>query len=282
LTFGWPILRASTGWALDDRTPPASQPATRVLRVVADPNNLPFSNQREQGFENHIAQLVARELNARLEYTWRAQRRGFFRETLKSGQVDLVIGVPVGFDMALPTSPYYRSSYVFVSRRDRELHLSSLDDPRLPDLRIGVQLIGNDGVNTPPAHALGRRNIITNLVGFTVYGNYAEQNPAARIVDAVAHGDVDTAIVWGPVGGYFAAREAVDMEVAPVSPASDGPALRFTFAIAMGVAKKNTALRDELNRVIDQRRDEIRRILDDFNIPQVAATSRPSPEVAHP
>jgi mxaJ protein len=163
----------------------------RVLRVAADPNNLPFSNDRLEGFENEIAELIARELHCRIEYHWRAQRRGFFRETLKSGDVDLVLGVPAHFDMALTTAPYYRSSYVFVSRVDRNLHVSSFDDPELRKLKVGVQLIGNDGVDTPPAHALAARGIVNKIIGFTLYGDYSQHNPPARIIDAVANGDVD-------------------------------------------------------------------------------------------
>src|SRR5690348_4579607 len=125
----------------------------RILRIAADPNNLPFSNERREGFENKIAELIARELNADLQYVWRAQRRGFFRETLKEGNCDLVMGVPAQFEQALTTVPYYRSTYVFVSRTDKHLALRSLDDPVLHRLKIGAQLVGNDGVNTPPVHA---------------------------------------------------------------------------------------------------------------------------------
>src|SRR5436190_17452190 len=147
-----------------------------VLRIAADPNNLPFSNERLEGFENKIANLVARELKAEVQYLWRAQRRGFFRETLKTGDCDLVLGVPVGFQQALTTVPYYRSSYAFVYRRDSGLDLKSLDDPRLRALRIGVQLVGDDGANTPPAHALAIRGLVTNIVGYTLYGDYRQAN----------------------------------------------------------------------------------------------------------
>src|SRR3982751_4776739 len=135
----------------------------RVLRVAADPNNLPFSNDRLEGFENKIAELIARELHCKIEYHWRAQRRGFFRETLKSGAVDLVLGVPVHFDMVLTTAPYYRSTYVFVTRRDRTLHVTSFDDSQLHKVKIGVELIGTDGFDTPPAHALAARAIVNNV-----------------------------------------------------------------------------------------------------------------------
>ena len=141
------------------RTPP------RTIRVCADPNNLPYSNQAQQGFENRIADLLARDRNAALEYTWWAQRRGFVRNTLTAGSCDIVMGVPVGFDPVRTTRPYYTSTYVFAARQDRQLHLGSLDDPRLKSLRIGVQMIGDDFTNTPPAHALSRRGLVRNVVG---------------------------------------------------------------------------------------------------------------------
>jgi mxaJ protein len=243
-------------------------PMKRVLRVTCDPNNLPFSNERREGFENKIAELVARELDANLQYSWRAQRRGFFRETLKENRADLVLGVPAHFDMALTTSPYYRSSYVFVYRTDKNLNIRSLDDPKLRELKIGVQMIGNDGRNTPPAHALANRGIISNVVGFTVYGDYAEENPPARIIDAVAKGEVDIAIAWGPLGGYFAKNSKVPLTVVPVEPAAD-PNIPFTFSIAMGVRKNDKPLRDEIENVLNRKRDEIDAILAQYNIPRV-------------
>lgn len=135
------------------QTSSTTQPRTS-LRVCADPNNLPFSNDRLEGFENKIAELLAREMNTQVQYTWWAQRRGFFRNTLRAGECDLVIGVPSSFELALTTSPYYRSTYVFVYRKDRRLKVHSFDDPVLHRIKIGVQMIGHDFVNTPPAHAL--------------------------------------------------------------------------------------------------------------------------------
>src|SRR5438067_628783 len=188
----------------DSRLPTSSQ---RVLRVRADPNNLPYSNEKQQGFENAIASLMARDLKARVDYTWWPQRRGFVRMTLKRGQCDVIMGIPSNYELALPTQPYYRSSYVFVSRADRHLGITSFDDPRLKKLKIGVQMIGNDHVNSPPAHALAKRGIIDNVTGYTVYGDYRSQAPGRDIVDAVAKGTVDVAVVWGPQAGYFARQE---------------------------------------------------------------------------
>lgn len=254
---------------------PTTQPQ-RVLRIAADPNNLPFTNDRLEGFENKLAELIARELNARVEYTWHAQRRGFFRETLKGEQpADLVLAVPARFERALTTSPYYRSSYAFVTRKDRDLHIESLDDPILKQLKVGVQLIGEDGFNTPPAHALARRGIVDNVVGYSVYGDYAQANPPARIVDAVAKGDIDVGIVWGPLAGYFAQREGVPLDVVPVTPVFDPPALPLAFDIAMGVRKGDKALRDEIEGVLRRKHGEVERILDAYGVPRVEAPDLP-------
>jgi mxaJ protein len=113
------------------------------------------------------------------------------------------MGVPSNYEQVLPTKPYYTASFVFVSRRDRKLDIRSFDDPALRKLRIGVQLVPGDGAETPASYALGRRGLSRNLVGYVVTGNYAEPNPPARVVDAVARGDVDIAVVWGPVAGYW-------------------------------------------------------------------------------
>jgi mxaJ protein len=250
----------------------ATQPLPRptgVLRVCADPNNLPFSNQRGEGFENKIAELLAHDRGERVEYTWWAQRRGFFRNTLRAGTCDIVIGVPAAFEMALTTKPYYRSSFVFLSRKDRHLNLTSLDDPKLKTLTIGVQIIGDDFSNAPPAHALGRRNIVGNVKGFTVYGDYSQPNPPARIVDAVAKGDVDVAIVWGPLAGYFAKQARVAMEVVPVSPQIDQPFLPFVFDISMGVRRDDPQFKDQVEQVLDKRRSEIDQILREYAVPRV-------------
>lgn len=242
---------------------------TRTLRVCSDPNNLPFSNERGQGFENEIAELVAREMGASLEYTWWAQRRGFIRNTLRAGECDVVMGIPSSFELALATQPYYRSSYVFVYRKDRRLDVRSFDDAALRRLRVGVQMIGDDGTNSPPAHALARRGAIANVRGYSVYGDYTEANPPARIVDAVAAGEIDVAVVWGPLAGYFARREPVRLEIVPVSPQVDLPFLPFVFDISMGVRREDTALRDELDAILERQRPEIDAILERYGVPRV-------------
>lgn len=247
----------------------AARPAPRELRVCADPNNLPFSNQRLQGFENKLAALIAREMEATVRYTWWAQRRGFIRNTLNAGECDVVLGVPSSFELALVTRPYYRSTYVFLSRRDRNLNVRSFDDPILRDLKIGVQIIGDDYANAPPAHAFARRGIVGNLIGYTVYGDYREDSPPARIVRGVAQGEVDLAVVWGPLAGYFAPRQPVPLDMAPVVPQIDLPFLPFVYDISMGVRRSDPALKDELDGILERRRPEIDALLDGYGVPRV-------------
>jgi quinoprotein dehydrogenase-associated probable ABC transporter substrate-binding protein len=242
----------------------------RELRVCADPNNLPFSNQRQQGFENRLAELIAKEEGAKVQYTWWPQRRGFIRNTLAAGKCDLVMAMPFGAERVLTTRPYYRSTYVFVSRNDRHLNVRSLDDPALRTLKIGVQLVGDDYANTPPVHALSRRGITGNLVGYSVFGDYSQENPPARIIDAVVARDVDIAVAWGPLAGYFAKRSSVPLQIVPVTPEIDPPGLRFSFDISLAVRPGDGERKQELERVLDKRKGDIDRLLAEYGVPVVS------------
>ena len=247
---------------------------TRELKICADPNNLPFSNDRLEGFENRIAELLAKDLHASVRYTWWAQRRGFLRNTLKAGLCDVVLGLPSAVEMAATTRPYYRSTYVFVTLADRRLDLKSLDDPRLKTLRVGVQIVGDDYASSPPAHALSNRGIVNNVVGYTVYGDYTRANPPARIVEAVAKGEVDTALVWGPLAGYFAKRQGVRLAITPVSPQIDLPFLPFVFDISVGVRRGEDSFKEEIEAVLARRHREIEKILDAYGVPRVGSERR--------
>ncbi|CCD91541.1 putative methanol oxidation protein [Bradyrhizobium sp. ORS 375] len=240
-----------------------------ALRVCADPNNLPFSNQAGEGFENRLAEMVAKTLGWSVTYTWWPQRRGFVRRTLKAGLCDVVMGVPEHYDLVETTKPYYRSTYVFVSRADRHLDLASLEDSRLHALSIGVHLIGDDGNNPPPVHALGQEGIVDNLRGYPIYGDYREPNPPARLIDAVTDGDVDIAAAWGPLAGYFAKRSQVPLLVTPIDDDGRFAPLRFQFAITMGVRKGDDALRDRLNAFIEAHKAAISALLTGYGVPLV-------------
>jgi mxaJ protein len=236
---------------------------TRELRVCADPNNMPFSNHDQTGFENRIAALVAHDLNARLIYVWQRMGRGFVREYLDKSQCDLLTGIPANYRGVLTTSPYYRSTYVFVSGQKEPV--PSLDSRALHDLKIGVQFL--DEQYTPPGEALARRGLQSSIVGFDTIGNGADS-----IIRAVADQKVDVAVVWGPLAGYFAKEFGHDLQLTPVEPEVDPPGLPFTFAISMGVRKDNIVLRDQLEKILTDRAADIRSILEDFGVPQLPLT----------
>jgi mxaJ protein len=246
-----------------------TQTQPRPLRVCADPNNMPFSNQAREGFENRIIEDLARHIGAEVEYIWWAQRRGYVREALNARQCDVIPGVAANLEMLLTTRPYYRSTYVFAWRRDHDPHVTSLDDPRLGSLRIGVQMIGDDFSNTPPAHALARRGYVQNVRGYMVYGDYEDEAPAAPIMRALATGDIDVAIVWGPVAGYFASRVGTPLSIAPIEPQLDPPGLPMTFEISMGVRRDDPNLRAELNRALIAQQSAIDQILSEYDVPRL-------------
>lgn len=261
-----PAAATGNGSAADSDKP--------ALRVCADPNNLPFSNEAESGFENKLADLVAAKLNEPVAYEWHAQRRGFVRETLKAKKCDVVMGVPVGYGLVETTRPYYRSSYVFVSRADRHIDIRSIKDPRLREFKIGVQLIGDDGFNTPPAHALAAQGIVNNVVGFTVYGDYRQPNPPADIVKAVERGDVDIAAVWGPLAGYFAKTSPVPLAVKPMTDTESFRPLVFQYDIAIGVRKGDDERRAKLNAILVELGPQIDALLKSYGVPAVASPKR--------
>jgi mxaJ protein len=216
------------------------------VRVCADPVSLPQSNELRQGYENRIAEMLEPA-----DYTWWAQRRGFLRNTLKAKRCDVVMGVPSESDALLTTIPYYRSSYVFVSKRP----IHALADPWLRRATIGIQLVGDDYANPPPAQALAALGIVDNVRGYPVVTSAPD-----AVIEAVRSGEVDVAIVWGPLAGYFAEGLQIHrIEDAPPS---------FHFAISMGVRREDKALRDRLNALIRERAAEIRAVLDDFGVPQ--------------
>jgi len=242
----------------------------RTITACADPNNLPFSNKAGQGFENKLAQMIASELHARLNYVWWAQRRGYVRNTLNEKKCDFWPGVATNVEMLATTRPYYRSTYVFVTRADEKLTGLTLDDPRLKQLKTGVELVGDDASNTPPAHALASRGIIDNVRGYMLYGDYSKPNPPAEIVRAVERGDVDVALVWGPLAGYFAAKSPVPLRLDPVTPWMADMQWPMQFDISVGVQRDNQKLLKEIDRILAARSGDIGKLLDAYHVPVVA------------
>jgi mxaJ protein len=237
------------------------------LRVCADPYDMPFSNDKEEGFENKIAHVVARDLNAAVVNFWWPQRRGFLRNTILAGFCDVMIEAPMGFDPVALTKPYYRSTYYFVYRADRGLAIKSLDDTVLKHLKIGVNLIGYDYTNTPPAHALGPRGIV-GLVGV---GNFLNPDPKADhpqdIIDAIVKDSIDVAIMWGPKAGYWVKRAAVPLTMVALPDSDPVSGMPFAWSMAMGVRHRDKELLATLDSVLDRRHAEIVGVLQEFNVP---------------
>jgi mxaJ protein len=245
-----------------------SAAAARDLRVCADPNNLPFSNDRQEGFENKIVAIVADELDAKLDYVWWAQRRGVVTEALDAGICDLIPGIAEVSGMLLTYPAYYRSSYAFIEPADAPV-VSSFDDPQLKNLRVGIQLIGDDGANTPPAAALAERGVVQNVRGYSLLDDYRQPNPPARIITAVADGEIDVALAWGPMAGYFAHRQVRPLRVTPVDAPFQNLDLPMAFDIHMGLRLDQGALRQDIEAAMDRRRGDIDAVLAAYGVPRL-------------
>jgi len=241
----------------------------KELRVCADPNNLPYSNERREGFENKIAELVGKELGATLTYYWWPHQRGLVRNTLRAEQCDVLIGIPKDYDPVLATKPYYRTGYVIAYRKDRGFQIRSLDDPILKKIKIGVHS------DTPPHLALAERDLIgDNLVQYSLFYGWAhpEEQLGKPIQDLIA-GQIDVAMVWGPTVGYYVKKwSASFLEVVPLQ--DDGPHTPMSFEISMGVRKGDKELRARLDEVLSTRQAEIRKILEEYGVPLLATGSR--------
>jgi mxaJ protein len=244
----------------------ASAAGGHPLVVCADPNNLPFSNQAREGFENKIVELVAKDLKTSVIYVWWTQRRGYVRNTLNDAKCDVWPGMATGVDLAATTRPYYRSTYVFVTREDARLAHLTLDDSRLKSVSIGVQMIGNDSMNTPPAHAIASRGIVDNVRGYMVYGDASQPNTTPAIIDAVAHRQIEVALVWGPTAGYFSHRSPTPLRIEAATPESDAR-WPMAFDISMGVNRNNRELLDQINASLEREKLVISAILKAYHVP---------------
>jgi len=239
------------------------------LVVCADPNNLPFSNRQGAGFENRLAQVLAHELHTDVRYVWWAQRRGFARNTLTQSGCDIWPGVASGIQSMATSAPYYRSTYVFVTRSAQPLEHLSLDDPRLRQLLIGVQLVGDDGTNTPPASALAQRGMTANVRGFTLYGDYRRPDPPTAILDAVRNGSVNVALVWGPLAGFYAKKSRTPLRIEPI-PTDDKSPEPMSFDISVGVRRNEPQLLEQINRALRATEPAIQRLLKTYGVPLIA------------
>ena len=230
----------------------------KPLTFCADPANLPFSSKQQAGFDNKVAEILGRELGMPVAFRWGRMGRGFVRDVVNKGDCDALLGVPVGIRGLLVTQPYYRSSYVFVSRSGAK-KIESLDDAELRNMRIGVQVLEDD--YAPPARALARRQLTKNVVGFDM-----DDDPGA-IIAAVADRKVDVAIVWGPLAGYYAHRYGTRLQLTKVTPEIDPPMLPFAFSMAVGVRKGDPELYSRLNTAIAKAEPQIEAVLRQYHVP---------------
>ena len=247
----------------------------RVLRVCEDPNNLPFSNRAGDGFENKIAELLARELGWTLEYTWFPQRMGFIRNTLRKRdpdsnrfKCDLVMGVPVGFELTSTTKPYYHSTYALVYTKGKGLDgvtapegLLELEPAKLKSLKLGVF------DQTPPVDWLLKHSLFDQAVSYRHQSGDPENYPGEIVEKDLANGAVDVAFVWGPIAGYFAKR-ATSSHVAVV-PFMPDPEIHFDFRVGMGVRFGEREWKERIERLIDANRPRIQAILAAYGVPQL-------------
>jgi mxaJ protein len=233
------------------------QASKSEFRVCADPDNLPFTNRQGAGFENKIAELLARSANQPLAYYWWPKRRGFVNATLNAWECDVIIGVPARYELARTTRPYYCSRYVMVHRAGQDITPSLLGEPRVRSLRIGTV------ERTPPLDMLLRRDL-DPVVYFTNYDDLS--NSPGQIVADVASGKLDVALVWGPIGGYFARRQPVPLQTVAFEDPAD-PQARLAFPISFGVRRGDKDRSARLEKLMRERAAEIRAILSDNGVP---------------
>ena len=267
---------SSVGLAADE------QAEEKVLRVCQDPNNLPFSHKDQTGFENKIAELFAQDLGWKLETTWYPQRMGFIRNTLKGKQpntekfkCDLVTSVSPDFDLGLATKAYYSSTYTMVYVKGRGLDeiktpddLMKLEAEKRKKLRIGVT------ARTPVVDWLLKNNLLEQMVSIQLQTGDPEKYPGELIEKELAAGNIDAALVWGPIGGYFGKKSSVPMAVLPFKPdaSAESP---LQFSIAMGVRYGEKPWRDRVNQFLEKNQAKIQAIVADYGVPLVTLASKP-------
>jgi quinoprotein dehydrogenase-associated probable ABC transporter substrate-binding protein len=231
-----------------------------ALRVCADPANMPFSNDKGEGFENKIADIVAGELKVPVEYTWFPQATGFIRQTLFSKRCDVVIGYAQGDELVLNTNHYYRSTYALVYRAGMGLDgVDRLADPRLNGRRIGVV------AGTPPGSIMARLGLIENAKPYPLVVDRRHDSPGERMINDIRSGDIDAGVLWGPIAGYFAARAGEKLLVVPLLKETGSP--RMAYRITFGVRNLEDDWKRQLNVLIAKRQGDIDAVLLQFGVP---------------
>jgi quinoprotein dehydrogenase-associated probable ABC transporter substrate-binding protein len=229
------------------------------LRVCADPNDLPYSNDKGQGYENKIADIFAADLHEPVRDTWFLRTVGFVRRTLLAYRCDVVMTTVAGGSELETTNPYYRSGYMIVTRDSEHVTATSLADPVFADKRIGIS------AGSPPTDLLVRHGLMAHAVPYALLVVTRSENPAREMLQDLAAKKIDVALLWGPVAGYFIAADHLPLQMALLQSEAGGP--RLDYRIAMGVRRGDTVWRRTLNRLIGQHQAEITRILLDFHIP---------------
>jgi quinoprotein dehydrogenase-associated probable ABC transporter substrate-binding protein len=231
-----------------------------VLRVCADPRNLPFSDVAGEGFENKLAEFVARKLGKTLDYTYYPGATGFVRNTLNAHRCDVVMGMPQGDDLVQVTNPYYRTSYVLVARKGSDVEkVETLEDPRLKGKRLGIV------AGTPPATNLAVNALLGNVKSYPLVVDTRYDAPSHEMIEDLEGGRIDAAILWGPIAGYYAKKSKTPLGVTPLVKETNGP--RLAYRIGMGVRHSDQEWKRLLNKVIAENADEIRRILLGYGVP---------------
>lgn len=233
-----------------------------VLRVCGDPGNMPFSQRKEDGFENRIAAIVADELKVKVRYYWLTQGPGFVRNTLGTGLCDLIVGTGFGGDLVQTTNPYYRSAYALVTRAGDFDGISALDDPRLKGKRIGVI------AGTPPVNRMGELGFISGMKAYAPYQldpQRKHQTVGAEIVADLAAKEIDAAVLWGPAAGWLAKQGGSAMTVVPLLREPERPPMAYR--IAMGVRLGENDWKRSLNAILRRRKADIDAVLRAFDVP---------------
>jgi quinoprotein dehydrogenase-associated probable ABC transporter substrate-binding protein len=240
----------------------------KVLRVCADPRNLPFSNEAGEGFENKLAEMLAQRLGKSLAYTYYPGATGFIRNTLNAHKCDVVMGFPQGNDFAQPTNPYYRTAYVLIARKDAGLDgIESLEDPRLKGKKIGII------AGTPPATNLAVNGLLPSIRSYPLVIDTRFDSSTDKMFHDLEAKEIDVAILWGPIGGYFAKRSKLELNVTPLVHEKSGP--RMTYRIGMGVRHSDQNWKRELNRFISENQASINALLESYGVPLLDEQDKP-------
>lgn len=268
IASGLIAVAAAAGISGDARGQTSELVQRSALRVCADPANLPFSNEDRQGFENKIAQLIGEKLGLPVTYTWFPQATGFVRQTLRAWKCDIIIGYAQGHELVQNTNHYYRSSYVLVVKAGSRLDgIVNLDDERLKSSRIGII------AGTPPATILAMNALLLNVRPYHLTVDRRHESPAADMIRDLTAGEIDLAILWGPIGGFLAKRNGVKLKVVPMSRETKGP--RMAYRITFGIRPGEPNWKHRLNDFIAANQDEINRILLDHGVPLLDEKDRP-------